>query len=96
MKTLIGVQTELGLYEIGSFRDTSNPRDSALVEFTKDGITWEVMTTRLPGESTPIIFYFRSCAHIEHYYFREPTRGLSVVLRWRKYIHSRRKPRPNR
>ena len=57
-----GVQTELGLYEIGSYRDTRNPRDSALVEFTKDGKTWEVMTTRLPGESI-IIFNLSSFAN---------------------------------
>ena len=45
-KIVAGVQTQWGLVEIGG-HDGADSTDK--VEYTKDGITWETMPTRLPG-----------------------------------------------
>ena len=46
---IIGVQTEWGLFEFGSYNVFTDTRTSDTVEFTKDGVTWELMPTNVPG-----------------------------------------------
>ena len=48
---VIGVQAEGGLFEFGSLAPghTEYDHSSDTVEFTKDGVTWETMSKRMPG-----------------------------------------------
>ena len=45
----VGVQTEWGLFEFGGYDPERDPPTSDTVEFTKDGVTWEVLDTNVPG-----------------------------------------------
>ena len=49
MGIIIGVQAEWGLVEVGGYYVNRDGHTTDTVEFTKDGSTWEIMTTNVPG-----------------------------------------------
>ena len=49
VNVILGVQAEWGLVEFGGYYDQRDGYTSDTVEFTKDGSTWETMTTNVPG-----------------------------------------------
>ena len=88
---VIGVQAEGGLFEFGSLAPghTEYDHSSDTVEFTKDGVTWETMTKRMPGH---IIYkvLFNLITHGNYFTTRKSARGLSSSLGRREHFHWRR------